>query len=204
MSGGGGGNDSAFLPARAKLRIASIDHPDLQICAQYNPKELSITKSIKWEPHKDSDNKTERNNRSAQSQQDDLSFGGGEPRTITIEFLFDGYETQTSIEPDVEALEKLSSVQDSPSNDSALKRPHHCIITWGIGNQRMRPFLCVINKLDVKYQMWDTTGLPLRATCTISVTEAIRMKSQASGAPAEVEGRRERGLRPALRPRPRG
>lgn len=196
----GNSNDNAFLPSRAKLRIASIDVPTLQICAQYNPKELSISKSIKWKPH-DSDNKTQRNAGSDQSQQDDLSFDGSDPRTITIEFLFDGYETNQSVEPDVETLEKLSSVQDAPSNDSNLKRPHHCIITWGIGNDRMRPFLCVINKLDVKYSMWNTTGLPLRATCTISVTEAIRMKSQASGAPAEVEGRRDRGIREAERPR---
>lgn len=191
-------NKDAFSPAIAKLRIASIDNPKLQVCAQYNPKELSVTKSVTWEDHKSVANNTQKNARSDKSDQDDLTFKGGAPRSISIEFLFDGYEENQSVEPDVETLEELASVQkpDAPLTDEPLRRPHHCVITWGLGNDRMRPFLCVINKLDVKYMVWDRSGRPLRATCTVSVTEAIQMKKMPEGAALEFkEGKRGRLLR---------
>src|SRR5262245_24445741 len=46
-----------FLPARAKLWIASLDDPSLEIRAQYNPKELQIDKQINWGDHKAKDNR---------------------------------------------------------------------------------------------------------------------------------------------------
>lgn len=191
-------NKNAFSPARTKLRIASIDKPEIQICAQYNPKELSIAKTVNWEDHKSVATGTEDTPRTDSSTQDDLTFKGGAPRTISIELLFDGYEENQSVEPDVETLEELASAQPpgGPSEDAPLLRPHHCIITWGIGNDRMRPFLCVISKLDVKYTMWDTGGRPLRATCTVSVTEAIQMKKGDIATPGRiVAGQRGRRLR---------
>jgi hypothetical protein len=195
------GNNTQFSTATTKLRIASIDAPGTQICAQYNPKELSITKSVTWEDHKSRDNNTAQNHREDnQSEQDDLTFKGGAPRTMSIEFFFDGYEKDQSVEPDVQILETLASVQlpdADPETEEYLLRPHHCIITWGVGNDKMRPFLCVINKLDVKYSMWNRDGRPLRATCTISVTEAIKMKKNPKlpDPGSFVEGQRARRLR---------
>jgi hypothetical protein len=46
----------SFVPARAKLCIASLDKPTLQVRAQYNPKELQIDKQLQWLDHKSRNN----------------------------------------------------------------------------------------------------------------------------------------------------
>ena len=166
----------AFLPARAKLCIGSLDEPELEVYAQYNPKELQIDKQITWQEHKSRNNRSK--NRQDKSAQDDLEFKGSPPRSMSIELLFDGYEIGESVERDIIALEKMASVPtpEAPAREEERRRPHHCIITWGAGTGGMRPFRCVIESLAVKYTMWDHGGLPLRATCTVKVKEAQKMK----------------------------
>lgn len=181
---------AAFLPARAKLCIGSLDDPDLEVRAQYNPKELQIDKQLQWNDAKSRDNRSK--NRQDSSDQSDLEFKAGPPRSITIELLFDGYERGESIEPDVMALEQMSSVEDAeaPGSEEDKRRPHHCIITWGASSGGMRPFRCVIESLAVKYTMWDHGGLPLRATCTVKVKEAQKMAG--SKEPAKEYGEKRR------------
>jgi hypothetical protein len=176
-----------FTQARAKLCIASLDTPSLQVAAQYNPKELQIDKSLSWEEHKGRDNQAEKPN--DDSEQDDLKFKAGPPRSMTIELLFDGYEEHQSVEPDVIALETLASVQnpEAPASQQHKRRPHHCVIAWGASRSGMRPFLCVIESLAVKYTMWDSGGMPVRATCTIKVKECLKM-SGSQAPPSNIGG----------------
>jgi hypothetical protein len=167
-----------FQPASAKLWLGSLDDAHLEVTAQYNPKEIQIDKQITWEEHKS------RDNRNSQSQggrpntdgsgQSDLGFNGAPPRSMSIELLFDGYETNTSVESDIRALEEMASVQGPapPPNEQDKRRPHHCVLTWG---SDMRPFRCVIDSLTVKYQMWNRSGVPVRATCTVKLKEARKM-----------------------------
>jgi hypothetical protein len=185
-----GRRSTAFLPARAKLCIASLDQPKLQVRAQYNPKELGIDKQIQWEDHKSRNNQTKK--KQDKSEQDDLEFKSAAPRSMSIELLFDGYEVDESVEPDILILEELASVQEheAPGAQEEKRRPHHCIITWGASMGGMRPFCCVIEGLSVKYTMWDHGGKPLRATCTVKVKEAQKMRG--SKPPEKiVEQRRE-------------
>jgi hypothetical protein len=164
----------SYMPARAKLWIASLDNPELQVRAQYNPKELQIDKAVPWGDHKPN------NGRSGHAPgpgrptppQADLEFNGKPARSMTVELLFDAYEEGTSIEPDIKLLEELSSVQQPTADEPELRRPHHCVVAWGPANDAMEPFRCVIESLSVKYTMWDRNGLPLRATCTVKLKEA--------------------------------
>jgi len=88
---------------------------------------------------------------------------------------FESERRDKSVEPDIRALEEMSSVQDPESRHEARRRPHHCIVAWGSSRGGMRPFRCVIESLVVKYTMWDHTGLPVRATCTVTLKEAHKM-----------------------------
>jgi len=170
----------AFLPARAKLCIGSLDDPELEVRAQYNPADLQIEKQIPWEDHKSRNNRTG-DTRGDGSEQDDLEFNTAATRSMTVVLLFDGYESGESVEPDIQALEKMSSVQDSevPARQQDKRRPHHCIVTWGDSRVGMRPFRCVIESLSVKYTKWDHGGMPLRATCTVKLKEAHKMGERA-------------------------
>jgi hypothetical protein len=163
-------SDDQYLPARAKLWIASIDDPKVELRAQYNPKELQIDKQLTWGDHKDHDNRSGQK-RQDSSKQSDLEFTGTPKRSMSIELLFDGYEGGESVEPDVEKLEQLSTVRDPESPKEELRRPHHCLIAWGSQSGGLRPFRCVIESLSTKYTVWDASGTPLRATCTIKVKE---------------------------------
>lgn len=164
-----------FIPARAKLWIASIDRPELELRAQYNPKELQIDKSIPWSDHRHRDNRTG-TQRQDPSQQSDAEFNCAPTRSMQIELLFDGYEKGESVQPDVEQLEKLSTVEEFTDPDPE-RRPHHCVVAWGALEGGMRPFRCVIESLSTKYTMWDAKGTPLRATCTVKLKEVERLSS---------------------------
>ncbi len=175
-------------PALAKLWIASIDNPRIELRAQYNPKELQIDKQVPWNEHKQRNNRSGRR-REDDSEQSDLEFNGAAIRTMQIELLFDGYEEGESVQPDVDLLEELSTVsvprepgpgearprEAGPGESRKELRPHHCLIAWGAQEGGMRPFRCVIESLSTKYTMWSSEGTPLRATCTIKVKEAEKM-----------------------------
>jgi hypothetical protein len=187
----GTSKDSAFLPARAKLWIGSLDDPALQVRAQYNPKELQIDKQINWGEH----GEPAAPGADDGSKQSDLELKGAPTRSMTIELLFDAYEEPgASVEADVRVLEKLSSIQDPKSDVPERRRPHHCVVAWGAtGDDKMRPFRCVIESLSTKYMMWDRAGTPVRATCTVKLKEAYRM---APGLiPEESYGERQRPRR---------
>lgn len=168
-----------FAPARAKLWIGSLDQPGIEIRAQYNPKELQVDKQIKWEPHKGKESRTG-DARKENSKQADLEFNGAPTRSLTVELLFDGYEAGRSIQGEIAILEELSSATDPESPNEALRRPHHCVVAWGDAQEGMRPFRCVIESLGVKYSMWNSNGVPLRATCTVKLTEAVAMSAKAA------------------------
>ena len=170
MSTSSGQFNSAF----AKIWIASIDRPEIEVRAQYNPKELQIDKQITWEDPKERDNQRGVR-RSDLSIQTDLEFNGVTKRSMQIELLFDGYENGESVEPDVQVLEVLSTVWNPEASNEDERRPHHCLVGWGLAEDAMRPFCCVIEALATKYTMWNANGTPLRAVCTVKLKEAQRL-----------------------------
>jgi hypothetical protein len=170
----------AFLPARAKLWIGSLDVPTLEVRAQYNPRELQIEKSIPWQDHK---LRASPNPEANPSKQDDVELNSAPKRSMTLELLFDTYELAgnesvpaeaRTVAWDVRALEDMSSVMN-PKDSPDLRRPHHCVVAWGNSTTGMRPFRCVIESLTVKYTMFDHGGAPVRATCTVQLKEADKM-----------------------------
>lgn len=143
-----------FQRAQAKLKIGSLDDPELFILAQYNPKELQIKQPVPWTEH---DNRV-------------VEFTGTKCRTMSFELLFDGYEGHHSVAWILDDLSALASVRDPTAPDEALLRPHRCVVTWGVAG--IPPLRCVIESVVVKYTMLDTHGKPLRAIATIELKEA--------------------------------
>ncbi|HWO21386.1 MAG TPA: hypothetical protein VNO30_21610 [Kofleriaceae bacterium] len=153
-----------------KLTIASSDEPGVQVQAQYNPKELQVDQTVPWKKP-DSANQTGASGGGGGSSQPmTLEFTGAEGRTMTVEFLFDGYEKNQSIAGQVGVLEKLASVRNPGEKDETKRRPHQCVISWGASG--LPKFECVIESLSTKYTMFSSIGTPLRATCTVKLKEA--------------------------------
>ena len=146
-------------PAKlAKIVIGSLDDPGKGVEAQYNPRELSIEKSVPWTPHK-----------VTKANQHDLEFTGGEPRTMSLELTFDGFESGQSVEQAVLDLAELASVRDPAARDEDHLRPPLVAVVWGTKLQRFRG---VIESLSTKYTLFLPDGTPARATCTVKIKEA--------------------------------
>ncbi|HTJ41607.1 MAG TPA: hypothetical protein VL463_05900 [Kofleriaceae bacterium] len=142
----------------AKIVIGSLDDPGKGVEAQYNPRELTIDKSVPWTPHK-----------VTKANEHDLEFTGGDPRSMSLELTFDGFESGQSVEQAVLDLVELATVRDPNARDEDHLRPHLVAVVWG---QRLERFRGVIESLSTKYTMFLPDGTPARATCTVKIKEA--------------------------------
>jgi Contractile injection system tube protein len=145
-----------------KFVIGTLHGDMLEITAQYNPKELSRSASASWTPHP--------NTSAKQSPSHDthiwMEYGTTEPRTLSFELLFDGYEEGISVAPLVEQLESLTLPKDMSSRTASERRPRACVAVWG--SQSLR---CVVMSVATNLTMFDESGEPLRAMCSITVKE---------------------------------
>ena len=168
----------SFESAKAKLTIGSLDESGLTVRAHYNPKELQVDQAVPWKKP-DSANKTGSQGEGSSGSGDGivLEFTGADGRRMSVEMLFDGYEPSNGRSVDVASqvgvLEKLAAVRDSKSKDEGMRRPHHCVVSWG--DRGLPKFKCVIESLSTKYTMFSSEGKPLRATCTVKLREADKV-----------------------------
>ncbi|HEX2692066.1 MAG TPA: hypothetical protein VHN14_35900 [Kofleriaceae bacterium] len=153
---------SNFQHPSAKISIASIDpgYTNLEVQADYNPKELQIDKSVPWQKNPQANKSPEKGIQ--------LEFTGAEGRSMSIEMLFDGFEDNKPVAGKIETLNKLASPLVPGSTNENERRPHRCVVTWGSN----KSFRCVIESLSVKYTMFSPDGDPLRATATVKLKEA--------------------------------
>ena len=158
-------------PVASRIWIGSLDQPSLGVNAQYNPKELSLDKSIPWSQHQ-------------KGNLDGLQweFTGAQGRTATVDLLFDAVEdgaegAKSAVVAPIKTLQTLAAVRDATSNDPKMRRPHHCVAVWGdvFADVQQPRFQCVIMQLTVKYTMFSSDGHPLRATVSVKLQEATRV-----------------------------
>jgi hypothetical protein len=123
--------------------------------AQFNPKEIDIQKPIPWQLQ-------------AKKGPTDLEFNAGQPMTMDVELMFDGVESQSSIQGEIDKLYTLSDA------DATLKRPPKLKVVWGPEGAEgtMPQFEAVLEALSVRYLMFDANGKPLRATVRLKFKEA--------------------------------
>lgn len=162
---------SSFQGARAKLTIGSLDDATLDVSAQYNPSQIERQRTVGWKPHNAHNIPLHRRKTPpGDFIESDVEYTGGEGRSLTIELLFDGVETNLSVEPQLEALDVMATSRNTSKKASdRQRRPHQCVVVWGAGG--LKPMACVIESLTVKYTMFDCDGVPLRATATLKVKE---------------------------------
>ncbi len=176
----------AFQPASEKFTLSSIDEPgdSMTVEAQFNPREFQLERGTTWAPHQT----TDRGNKGGADGMH-LEFGGAQPRSLTVELLFDGAEANGmmpngwSVMNMVDTLEVLATMRDPESKKQDMRRPHLCVAVWG--QDGMRPFRCVVETVTTKFQMFSSTGKVLRATCTVKLKEADILgilKAEATGA----------------------
>lgn len=127
------------------------------ISFQFNPKELSIQKSAKWE------RKPARGSKTAGPPE----FNGAEPCKLTLEIFFDA--TAKNAGGVVAAVEQLFSCC-VPTSDTVGKKkamPPLVVLRWG----RTTSFPGFVTQVSAKYSLFSADGTPIRATCSVSIEE---------------------------------
>ncbi len=148
-----------FTPT-TKVTIIGLDN-DVEVIAQYNPKEVQVDKSVPWSKHKDS-----------KSDQPHVEFSGAEGRSMSFELMFDTYELGIDVHSThVARLLSLAMVMD-PNGTEDRKRPTRVQVRWGAGI--LPVFEGVIESVGTKYTMFLPDGTPVRATCNVKIKEASR------------------------------
>ena len=127
------------------------------IAFQYNPKELAISKSAKWE----------RKPARGAKRSGPPEFSGAEPAKLTVEMFLDATgEHDGSV---VKAVEQLLSccVPTEQSIANKKETPPLVVLRWGT----VTSFPAFITQVSVKYSLFSPDGTPIRATCSLSMEE---------------------------------
>jgi Contractile injection system tube protein len=149
----------------AKLKIVSLEDPLLTVVAQFNPKEVSVDRSVPWQKQK--------------KGPAHLEFTAGEPKTMSFELMFDSFDT--SVEIEIDNLHKLADVVP------ALRRPPRVKVIWGAPGDSAAPddesagggissFQAVIESVEVKHTTVTPDGKVVRATANVKFKEAADFK----------------------------
>ncbi|HEX4453690.1 MAG TPA: hypothetical protein VH143_22625 [Kofleriaceae bacterium] len=153
-----------FTPPTEKFVIGTLDGGEhqIEVTAQYNPKELSLQAQARWDAVNGNGKKPAGGNQP-------LAWGGTDPQIMTVELLFDGVEENISVRPLIDALISLTEPREMKSNDAWNRRPPLCVAIWG---SDPRKFRCIVQTVATKITMFNPQGLPLRATSTVTLKEA--------------------------------
>jgi hypothetical protein len=150
----------AYLQLYEPSKDGSLDKPGPKldkIVFQFNPKELSLAKSASWK------RETGKGNKKSGPPQ----YQGPQPSKLSLEMFFDASDTQNGSV--VKAVEQLFSccipTPDSHSKDKG--NPPWVLFRWG----GLTGFLAYISSVTAKYTLFTSGGLPIRATCTVTLEE---------------------------------
>jgi LysM repeat protein len=153
-----------------KAEIQNLDQPGQVFHCQFNPAELTISKSNTWTADKPSG-----------ANIPAVHFGGMGARQLTLTLIFDAIETPGG---DVSAvIDGLMKLMDATASEKVKKktqaRPPHVEFVFG----HFRSFTSVINKCDQKFTLFNPDGTPVRATVNLTLQEvpAAAAKQKAKG-----------------------
>jgi nucleoid-associated protein YgaU len=122
-----------------------------EITALFNPEQISITKTANWSAV----NKAEGDVPAAQ-------FTHGEAATLSLDLLFDTYESGGDVQQYTREMFQLTTVQYHGN----LHRPPLCYLRWGTFT--LDNFQWVLTSLTQNFTLFLANGTPVRARLTCS------------------------------------
>jgi hypothetical protein len=124
---------------------------------QFNPKEVTITKTAKWE------RKTAKGAKTAGPPE----FSGSEPCKLNVEMFFDA--TSNPNGSVVAAVEQLLSCLVPTEESAGQKKPSPPLVVlhWGA----ISSFPAFVTSVTAKYTLFSSNGTPIRASCAVQMEE---------------------------------
>jgi nucleoid-associated protein YgaU len=127
---------------------------------QFNPKEVTIQKSAKWE----------RQPAKGASKAGPPEYKGPEPCKLTMEMFFDASSHHHGkVVKVVDAVEKLFAccVPTKESAGDKLPKPPVVVLRWG----EVSSFPAYVSSVSAKYTLFSAAGTPIRALCSVTMEE---------------------------------
>jgi LysM repeat protein len=140
-----------------KAEIFQVSNTANKVVCQFNPKDYSISKSVKW-VYRTADGKNV----------GDPEFAGGEAQDFTVEIMFDTTDTGSDVRSKYTALLKMAEVDTSALDATTGKgEPPECKFQWGT----YLSFTGVIKSISQNFTLFKSDGTPLRARVKVTFAE---------------------------------
>jgi hypothetical protein len=149
-----------IIPLKANLR--EVDK-DAVVEVMYNPKEYTIDSSTQFQ-------------RSAMPglQTPVTQFVSGQTQTLSLDLFFDTYEAKTDVRIHTAKVTNLLKINRD------IHAPPVCRFEWGVPLSLEKGvfFQGVFDKVTQKFTMFLDSGIPVRATLSVSISEFRRIEEQ--------------------------
>lgn len=127
------------------------------VTALFNPNKLTFNKSVNWKKAG-----------AAQSDVPELQFTNAQPRTLSVDLIFDTYDNSDRIKKDVRKQTDQVFHLATVEKHGDKHRPPVCRLFWG----SMRVFFQgVLEKLSQEFTLFTSDGTPVRATSNCTFKE---------------------------------
>jgi Contractile injection system tube protein/LysM domain len=151
---------------KASLEIEGTSSP---IDCWFNPKEYTIQKQNQWKVDP-----------VVGTALPTAQFGGGQPRKLSLDLLFDATDSDSLDVTDVtqqlfKAMEVQSALGSGTGKNSG--RPPMITFVWG----STVSFKAVADSLSVQYTLFRSDGTPVRAQAKLSLIQADKAMDKSSG-----------------------
>ncbi|MGV9736064.1 CIS tube protein [Rhodococcus aetherivorans] len=125
------------------------------IAFQFNPKEITISKSAKWD----------RSPAKGTKKAGPPEYSGPEPCKLTLEMFFDAtFKQDTDV---AKCVDKLFSCCVPVDEKDKKPMPPLVVLKWG-GTTSFNAF---VTQVSAKYTLFSASGKPIRAVCSVSLEE---------------------------------
>jgi hypothetical protein len=146
-----------------KAEIFRVDDPSKKVVCQFNPKDYSITKAVKW-VYRQVDGKNVGN----------PEFAGGEAQDFSVELWFDSTDSGSDVRKKYQDLLKMAEIDQSSANSQTGKgEPPQCKFQWG----SYLSFTGVIKQITQSFILFKADGTPLRAKVGVTFSETPKQQS---------------------------
>ena len=150
--------------------IRTVEGEPIAVTFAFNPKEYTVSKQNTWS--------AAGSNRGSNSTE--LAFGGGNPRQLRMQLLFDTYEKGEDVRQEyTDKLFKMMEIQKGLPKEgtgaaSGIGQPPKCVLEWG----RVWTYYCYLESLSCQFTLFLTDGRPVRAQCDLQLKQAIDEKQE--------------------------
>ena len=134
----------------------------------FNPETVTFSKGVKWtkttKPTSDNPDMDFAGGKSGTFKISDITFDATMP-TLLTELSKKGSATSGTITTDIEQLVRFTEIDSTILPEP---RPPKCQFVWG----QYKSYEVYVQMVSVTYELFDTTGKPLRAKVSVDFVEA--------------------------------